>query len=280
MITVNIAGGVGNQLFQYAAARSLNIKSGSKLFLDIDFFSNIPESETFRKFQINNFNIKYDKIISKKRYKIIRFLYRLILRPFNSDLQIVIFGILLKFKIPIFLTRNFQKEKYFIKIRKVLLEEITSKKTFTDDIKKIADFIDKSISVSLHIRRGDYIRMKDIYGNCSMEYYRESINTIKEKLSNPVFFIFSDDIDWVKENLNISDKNIYVSRPDLEDYEELILMSKCKHNIIANSTFSWWGAWLNKNDDKIVIAPKQWFKNKTSNELDILPKKWIQLQNN
>jgi len=282
MITVNIAGGLGNQLFQYAAARSLNLKSGKnvKLILDVSFFENIQSFDTHRDFKLGEFNIKIDAISHIKSYRILRLIYRMVLRPFSSDIQIIIFKFLIKLNIPVYLTRNFQKEKYFMEIRKVLLSELTLKNKLSVDAEKTKNDIEKDISVSLHVRRSDYVKMNNVYGDCSITYYQKSVEVIKNKFNNAVFYIFSDDIEWVKQNLKILSDCIYVSSVTMKDYEELILMSKCKHNIIANSTFSWWGAWLNQNNDKIVIAPKYWFKNKTSNEIGVLPEKWIQLKNN
>jgi len=135
-------------------------------------------------------------------------------------------------------------------------------------------------SVSLHIRRGDYLTMQkaiDTIGVCPLDYYDKAIREITRKIKNPTFFIFSDDINWVKENLKTNSPTIFVSGGKLKDYEELILMSKCKHNIIANSSFSWWGAWLNNNPNKIVIAPKKWFKDTSKNTRDLIPESWLKL---
>jgi hypothetical protein len=139
--------------------------------------------------------------------------------------------------------------------------------------------LDTKNAVSIHIRRGDYVLNTSTnkhHGVCNLDYYEAAVEYIREKIESLTFFIFSDDIAWVKENLKL-DNAVFVSSPEIKDYEELILMSKCKHNIIANSSFSWWGAWLNQNPDKIVIAPRQWTTKKTADELDILPKSWIQI---
>lgn len=110
-----------------------------------------------------------------------------------------------------------------------------------------------------------------------MEYYSSAIKLIDSKLDNPVYFIFSDDIAWVKENLKISSSVIFVSAPSTHDYEELMLMSKCKNNIIANSSFSFWGAWLNQNSNKIVIAPKRWNNVYESEYKELLPHSWLKI---
>ncbi len=111
-----------------------------------------------------------------------------------------------------------------------------------------------------------------------MNYYIRAINFIKKRVVNPHFFIFSDDVEWVKNNLKTKFPLIFISGNNLKDYEELILMSRCKHNIIANSAFSWWGAWLNENENKIVIAPYQWLKIKHKANKNIISNNWTKLK--
>jgi hypothetical protein len=281
MITNNIGGGLGNQMFQYAVARCLSVKYNTKLALDVRFYINTPKSDTPREFLLNTFQIKADKIISKtnKVIKVVRFLSRLFLRPLNDDQQIYLFNFLLKIKLPVYLTRHFQREKYFLEIRDILLREFTLKQPLKSIPRELLIKIeDYKNSVSIHVRRTDALDFKNPYkGICNLDYYNKAIILLKKKISNPFFFVFSDDIEWCKENFNFSDPVCFVSGPDVKDYEELILMSRCKNNIIANSTFSWWGAWLNQNNDKIVIAPKQWLAGKTANDVEILPKAWVQI---
>lgn len=109
-----------------------------------------------------------------------------------------------------------------------------------------------------------------------MEYYNKAVEYIKNEVKNPLICVFSDDPEWVKKEFKIENV-IFAGNDILKDYEQMYLMSICKHNIIANSSFAWWGAWLNKNPNKIVIGPKQWLVNKTSDKLDVLPKEWIQI---
>ena len=145
---------------------------------------------------------------------------------------------------------------------------------------KISEKIKNTNSVSIHFRRGDYvnnIKTNTFHGLCGFNYYNNGIKFISKNISNPIYFVFSDDINWVKQNFKLNYPTIYIE--DNKDYEDMYLMSLCRHNIIANSTFSWWGAWLNKNPDKIVIAPQKWFadkvKNKNTNK--IIPKEWIRI---
>ena len=175
----------------------------------------------------------------------------------------------------------YQSEEYFNNIKDVIKKEFTLKNPLGNEAGASEKEMNNSLfPISLHIRRGDYVKNKivrEILGTLPLEYYKQAINFVTKNIKNPTFFIFSDDIEWAKENLKTSLPTVFVSKQGIKDYEELILMSKCKHNIIANSSFSWWGAWLNQNSDKIVIAPKQWFVDKTVDEANILPEGWVAL---
>jgi hypothetical protein len=135
--------------------------------------------------------------------------------------------------------------------------------------------------VSLHIRRGDYVSNKStlqFHGLLEMDYYLQAISQIKEKEKAIELFVFSDDLAWCQSHLNLSEKIHFVDVNSKRDFHfDLFLMSHCKHNIIANSSFSWWGAWLNKNSEKIVIAPKKWLADTSVNTKDIIPSTWIQI---
>lgn len=142
--------------------------------------------------------------------------------------------------------------------------------------------IKKSNSVAVHLRRGDYLfsKQKEIYVQCSSEYYKNAFDIITKRTNNPVFFIFSDNIEQTAEFFDHSTNIVNVDSRGYSDppLRDLQLMSMCRHNIIANSTFSWWAAWLNSNPDKIVIAPKKWYNGKL-NEFtdDLIPDKWIRV---
>ena len=152
---------------------------------------------------------------------------------------------------------------------------------FTDNIgdrnEELLEYFKKNEIVSLHVRRGDYLNLPDLYGNaCDREYYKKAIGYIENKIESPVFAVFSDDMDWVKENLQLSNA-LYVDwNRGKNAHIDMYLMSKCKHNIIANSTFSWWGAYLNDNTNKIVICPQRWFNDATQNP-DIIQDNWIRI---
>jgi len=166
----------------------------------------------------------------------------------------------------------FQSDKYFSDIRLEILKEFKFKTEIENDVDNILrNVIDKEI-VSIHVRRGDYINNPTLE-LLSIEYFIESISYFNDKDYN--FLIFSDDIDWCKDIFS-GEENIYFSEKNSQ-FVDLCLMSRCQHNIISNSTFSWWGAWLNTNPTKKIIAPSKWFKNPNTNTKDLIPENWIRI---
>ena len=131
-------------------------------------------------------------------------------------------------------------------------------------------------SVAIHIRRGDFVKNAS-HGICDINYYQNAIEIIKNKIPAPTLFVFSDDLPWVQQNLKTELPIVYVSQLELDETEELMLMSQCQHQIIANSTFSWWGAWLNQNPEKIIIAPKKWNNRYQKHYKYLVPEEWITL---
>jgi hypothetical protein len=180
-----------------------------------------------------------------------------------------------------------QTEKYFKDIRPIILKDFTLKNGFSPAGQAFADEMNRTESIALHIRRGDAVhnpRGHSFHGFCSNEYYIKGVEEIasrlekskgKDVLKNLTIFVFSDEIQWVKDNLKLPYPTRYVSAPGMKDYEELVLISKAKHQIISNSTFSWWGAWLNENPDKIVVSPKNFFVNTSLDTRDLLPETWV-----
>jgi len=171
----------------------------------------------------------------------------------------------------------FQTEKYFSNIRNQILTDFTITKPLNKNNQQILEKIISTNSVSVHFRRGDYTkeRVAKIFGTCSENYYKKAIKIIQNKSEkNITLFIFSDDIKWVKNNIKFDNKTFFVDvNSGKQGIYDLILMKNCKHNIIANSSFSWWGAWLNENLNKIVIAPTPWMENTENN--DLIPENWI-----
>ena len=264
MIYCNLKGGLGNMFFQIAAAKSIAIDAGT----DCSF----PNLES-QLHLINSDSVHNPKIKHGLEYKTI-------LKNLKSDRpdnRIPVHSFPFHYTQPQLLTDLvidgfFQSEKYFAHNR----EEILNYLNF-DDVAKIVDEKYGDLlnvkTTAVHVRRGDYVRHPNHHPTQSIEYYSEAMDLLQA--ITDTFVVFSDDIDWCKENLNYSD-SIYIDNE--KDYIELYLMSLCDNNIIANSSFSWWGAWLNQNNNKIVVGPKQWFGSAITHDTsDILPESWIKI---
>jgi hypothetical protein len=302
MIIVKLMGGLGNQMFQYAAGRNIALRNKTGLKLDnkngfIDDFYN-------RKYLLNNFNIKENIAqLSELPYTLKQdnssnlFSDRAI-RYINKHIPIDGYNITkernLCFDSNAFIPRKkqyligyWQSEKYFSDISDIIENEFTLKYPLTGKNLEVAEVIKNSNSLCVHFRRLHGISSgvtsyaaTEIHGSLGLDYYQNAISYIERQISNLEIFVFSDQPDWVKENFKSSSPTYFIDHNDDDhNYEDLRLMSLCKHQVISNSTFSWWAAWLNSNTDKIVIAPKIWFANKEMNDqtCDLIPYKWIRL---
>ncbi len=286
-------GGLGNQMFQYAFARHLSVKNNFELKLDVSLLNNetLGEKFTIRDLGLSHFNIKpvFANDLELERYnkskfsKILDLIYLNLPFKINSlyirEPSFTFYRKALDAPKDCCLDGYWQSEKYFIDIRKQLLRDFAITSELSLETNQLADKIKSEQAVSIHVRRGDYITVKenqDLYAACSENYYIEAMNKIKE--NDAVFYVFSDEPEWFKENIK-SNKNVHYVTHNTGKYayQDLYLMSLCKHNIIANSSFSWWGAWLNQNPNKMVIAPKHWFKNNYRDTRDLIPHSWIQL---
>jgi Glycosyl transferase family 11 len=287
MIIINLKGGTGNQLFQYALGRHLALKNNDTLKLSIAGLAQANSiGDIYRPFALSALNTQKEIATAaevqklKNPYGLIskawRFFNFKVLRRFN----IVFNPKVLSWQGDIYLDGFWQSPLYFEAIRDVLLKDLTLTSPFSPEAAEFAAQIKNSTAVSLHVRRGDYIKNPQVaadFGICSTEYYTRAINKIKETVINPTFFVFSDDMDWVRKNLPVGNNAVFVTGTGITDVEEIMLMSLCQHNIIANSSFSWWGAWLNQNSSKIVVAPTPWL-NRQPYDANLIPPAWIQIQ--
>jgi|SRR3990172_4701193 len=292
MVIVKLIGGLGNQLFQYAMARRISYLHNIPLKLDISGFVEYK----LHNYSLMHFNIIEDiatqgeidkfkphNVFSKQLFKLLNkfiiFNHSYVMERhhyFDPDI-LKIHG---NSDSDVYLDGYWQSEKYFLDIEAVVRDELSIKTLPDHENEIMIEKIINSAAVSLHIRRADYVAnslTSKIYGTCTLDYYYEAVNMVAEKVEAPHFYIFSDDPPWVLANLKLKYPSTFVAHngPD-KNYEDLRLMSLCRHNIIANSTFSWWGAWLNQNADKIVVAPKHWFVNQTDVR-DLLPQVWVKL---
>ncbi|MDO8483124.1 MAG: alpha-1,2-fucosyltransferase [bacterium] len=294
MIVVKLKGGLGNQLFEYATARRASFVNHTDLKLDTSSY--LPTSG--RKYSLQHFKISgeiatsesidwFKPPIGKSLGGLIRRILKLFTPYYKRHYLLERRKFLdrfdkniLKVGKDVYLQGYWHSEKYFEDIKPILLEELVLKNELSQKAADTAKMIISCNSVSIHVRRGDFVTDKlnnEKYDPCSKEYYESAMGYIESTYAEPTFFMFSDDILWAKENIKSKRPTVYVSNSLIEDYEELVLMALCKHNIIANSSFSWWGAWLNRNPQKTVIAPKNWFNTPHRITDDLLPKSWIQL---
>lgn len=260
-VSIKLVGGLGNNLFQIACAYAYSLKYNKELMLVKEKFGivynaldvyedNVLNNVTFvQKSDISKFNVYNEPFF---HYQEISFI--------DND---------------VLLNGYFQSEKYFKEYEKEIRELFSYPNDFINSIKeKYGNLLNKN-TCSIHVRRGDYLKYPDQHPVQSINYYMKAIRQMPE---DSLFLIFSDDINWCKENFpNIEEKFVFIEGN--RDFEDLFLMSNCKNNIIANSSFSWWGAWLNKNVDKKVFAPSKWFSfvNNYNNTNDLYCEDWIKI---
>lgn len=289
MIGVRLEGGLGNQLFQYAAARSLAIRHATEIMIDRSVLNSKSTLITAREYELSVFNCPIapssrDSIPFSRLAKRFGWLFSLLTSwtvyiekgqqydanflaaPDNS-----------------YLIGYWQSYRYFEAIKDTIRNDFTPKNSLSRKslaIKKIIDL--SSPSVAIHVRRGDYVNLPSaihFHGALSIDYYHQAFDMMIKRFPDATYFVFSDDIDWCKGNLGLENKAIYVDHNrSIDAWQDLILMSACKHHIIANSSFSWWGAWLGGQNgqfsNQLVIYPKNWFKGRAINERDRFPLNW------
>jgi hypothetical protein len=291
MIIVQLKGGLGNQLFQYAVARDLAERQHSKVMLDLNMY-NQTELISHEFYALKHFNINAEiandsdmelfysnNILKKVQRKIMRLTGMGKIKSIYEKKWFIFDHEVFRYAGNVYLHGYWQSEKYFKNIEGIIRSELSLKDSLTQKTLEVSkDITTKKNTVSLHIRRGDYvtdIKTHNTLGLCSLDYYRKCVSFIGNELGDLNIFVFSDDPAWVKENIVFDYPLYFVDHNDIKyAYEDMYLMSLCEHNIIANSSFSWWGAWLNNNKNKKVFAPKKWTVNTNSADLDIIPENW------
>ena len=289
MIIIRLFGGLGNQLFQYALGRRLSLLHKVALKLDISQI----EKYKIRKYNLQAFNIIENfateedviRIKGKGRVNFRRVIERVLpyyKRSYVDERYFHFDPNILRSRKNVYLNGFWQSEKYFKDIKLILRNEFTFRQDSNYQIEKMVNKIESLNAICLNVRRGDYVTnpgMNKFHGICPMEYYENAIQYIKTHVRNPHFFIFSDDIEWCRDNLRLTQPFTLVTHEyagaNFECYFKLI--TACKHFIIPNSTFGWWGAWLSQNHNKIVIAPKEWFNVNNIDTKDLIPEDWIRI---
>lgn len=292
MIINRITGGLGNQMFQYATGRALAMRKKTAFKLDISGYARDP----LRTFDLHIYDLRAeiataDEILALRgrTYRGLSAKIMSIVAPGKLKLpktNIQEEGLAYHPKIHslpdnVYLDGYWQSEKYFRDAAPTIRKELTLTAPIDEKNKKFLNQIQATISVSLHVRRTDYVTNAQkggaMHAIVSLDYYRQAISYIKQHLPNPTIFVFSDDHQWVKDNLTFDLPTVFVDCNDSQHAQnDLRLMSACQHHIIANSSFSWWGAWLAEHPQQIVIAPKNWFNDGISS-VDLVPERWIRL---
>ena len=290
MVIIAISeGGLGNQMFQYAFYRAFkekteNVKidlratwnTGGHIHngyeLNRIFKLNLDIANTKERISLLN---KPNNILSKIKNKIYKKNTPTAYFCKNIN-EAITFNPTLFEMHNIYMYGYYQSEKYFKEIANIIRKDFTFSKPVDIINQKLINQIGNTESVSIHIRRGDYLNIPNTQNICNISYYKKAINFILKNISNPKFYIFSNDINWCKQHLQIDNAVFISNNIGKNSFIDMQLMSCCKHNIIANSTFSWWGAWLNNNPNKIIISPNKWM-NDTNGTDDIIPNDWIKI---
>lgn len=285
MIHIILSDGWGNILFQYAVGRHLAIKNNTTVRFNIENYAgrhHLFDRQIIR--QLRLFNIKPINYTANIPYRILRHLgvagssYQ---RRVYYEREHGFSPEVLELKDDICLKGYFQSDKYFKDIEHIIRRDLSFRKDFLDPEGRIyKKQITNTNSVSLHVRRGDYLKLP-LFNVCSPKYYDNAAAYMREKLVSPRFFVFSDDIKWCSENLSIPDcRFVDIKAAKTNALIDFQLMRLCKHHIISNSTFSWWAAWLNDHNEKIVVTPNRWFNDESKNMKavrDTIPGDWIRL---
>ncbi len=297
MVIQRLRGGVGNQLFQYAAGKALTLHHRVPFKIDPYYYTHHP----YRTLVLDKFKTDYVRAPEQditafigstkvQRYFHKKTSYRYCREAFAQPYYHFYEEF---FNLPssVYLSGYWQSERYFEPYASVIREHLVPREPMSEKNTALKQRMQATQSVSVHVRHGDYqsAAYTGFFAIQPPAYYRRAINTLRERLDNPTFFFFSDDISWCKQTF-ADQQAVFVDHNSGEQaYWDLLMMANCQHHIIANSSFSWWGAWLNPRPDKLVIAPQQWFttnhysgKNpvypeRTYNLKDQLPNGWIRL---
>jgi hypothetical protein len=312
MIIVRLRGRLGNHLFQYAMARALALDRGAEVAFDLSHFYLKPYSCGLRGFAstgraagpmeigplvmganlltVSQLHLPgrvkpMAQALSSKALSLDARLrprmHRLMERRDMIGFEQATLEKAMSLPEDIYLDGFWQSERYFLRHAASIRQELTPQFPLSPAAQALAREISSVDAVSLHVRRGDYVSLagvQKVFGSCSLEYYAKGVDLMQRRYAHPHIYVFSDDIAWARENLRYDVPMSYVSgTPGLSDREELALMSRCKGNIIANSTFSWWGAWLNPSPEKSVVAPGRWVSGGGMESKDVVPESWARV---
>ncbi len=288
MINIVLRAQLGNLLFQYAFGRHLAIKNNTRLRLITKNYKTLSDPlgqrvikllKLFNIADVETTSMVHDSIARKLGVYHFDFKHKLIR---EDDLGFGFHPHLLELNGEVFLDGFFQSEKYFYDNRDVIKDEIQFKRDyFGEEGRNYKQLIKHHQSVALHVRRGDYLKSGAL-NVCNINYFKNAIEFFLSNYNEPMFFVFSDDIDWCREYLRCPNMK-FVDIPDarVNPVIDMQLMSLCDHQIISNSTYSWWAAWINNNQNKVVVSPYKWFNREDYNEsamIHTIPEQWVKIK--
>lgn len=285
LVVVRIFGGLGNQMFQYACGRALALRTGGDLVLDWrDFRAGQGQVPGLSHLNITTRPAKAGDLPPARSQPLRHALWRALKQDprlvrqrglgFDPDIHAL--------EGHICLHGYWQSERFFADAADMIRGELQVRAKPDQPNTMLLREIAQRPSVSLHVRRGDYVsnpKAHAVHGTCSLDYYNRAAEHVAGRMrQEPVFYVFSDEPDWAFDHLRLPfEQHIVTNNDSSHNYEDLRLMAACRHHIIANSSFSWWGAWLNPSADKIVVAPSPWFADPKISNPDILPPGWVAL---
>jgi hypothetical protein len=297
LVITRLIGGLGNQMFQYAAGRALALRRGAALKLDVTGFAAVG-IHAKRRYELDSFPIHgspasdvdlalFDRAGKARSLRLDRILRLLRIGrrdgawPIYREPHFQFDPGMPALQAPVYLDGYWQSERYFSDIAGVLRQEFTAEAPLDRENEALAAGIAAVNAVSLHVRRGDYVddpTTNRFHGICAPDYYQRAVDFVASRVEAPRLFVFSDDLQWTRANLRFSVPMTFVdANPPDCGYRDMRLMTRCRHHIVANSSFSWWGAWLNPSREKIVVAPCRWFGASRNDTSDLIPPNWVRL---
>jgi hypothetical protein len=288
MVVVRLTGGLGNQMFQYAAGRALADRLGTDLLLDTRAFGSALafQAYTRRAYALAPFRLRA-KVAAPAdlghwplwvveigmRLRLVRPLFR----RWYFESGISYDASLRALCDPVCLVGYWQSERYFADIAARIRTDFTLAQPMSGDNSRLLELARSGRSVGLHVRRGDFVSLADaaqVHGLCSIDYYRRAIRRVRQGCPDCRFLVFSDDPQWARAELPLDPSAVFVAGNEQQPEQDLALMSACKHHIIANSSFSWWAGWLGYSPEQIVIAPTPWYASTQLDARDLAVPGW------
>jgi hypothetical protein len=288
MIIVRLTGGLGNQMFQYAAGRALADRLGAELLLDTRAFEHALSRSAYtrRAYALSPFNVRAKLAIVEDlknwpvwvveigmRLRLVRPLFR----RWHFESGIAYDPGVLTLRDPVCLVGYWQSERYFIESAGRIRADFTLRQSLAGANAGLLELARAGHSVGLHVRRGDFVSLRDaaqLHGLCSIDYYRRAIGMVRDRYPECHFLVFSDDPQWARAELPLDPSSAFVTGNAETPERDLALMSACKHHIIANSSFSWWAAWLGCNPEQMVVAPSPWYASPKLDARDLAVPRW------